>query len=145
MNQIITLMLAISFIMPQTNTHAAPKPTHDSSQLRVEDMLMLFLIPNIYEVVGDFYYPHILKLKPEIEPWHITVVETNRLNGFRGFLLSITIEVEPTLGHHVPVGKDRITYQVSYGPSAKMVNYTHLATYELPSDLHEYKAFEDVY
>ncbi|WP_243735317.1 DUF3888 domain-containing protein [Paenibacillus turpanensis] len=99
---------------------------------------MLFLSNNIYEVVRDYYYPRILKLKPEIKPWHISVIDSERLNGFRGFIFQMTIEVEPSLGHGVPVGKDRITYQISVGPSEKLVNHTHLATYKLPEDLQEW-------
>lgn len=99
---------------------------------------MIFLTPYIYDAVGDYYNPKILKIKPVIEPWRIDVIETKRENGFRGLILLITLEVEPTIGQHVFVGKDRITYQISVGPSVKLVNHTHLATYELPADLQEW-------
>lgn len=134
----IAFMLSLMLITPQVIVHSAPKPTQDSMQLRIEDMLMLFLAANIYEVVGDYYYPRILKLKPEIKPWHITVIDSQRVNGFRGFIFLITIEVEPSLGHGVLVGRDRITYRISVGPSAQLVSHTHLATYELPAELQEW-------
>jgi hypothetical protein len=54
MKLIIALLITVSIIMPQTNVQEAPKPIHDSAQLRVEDMLMLFLTANIYEVVGVY-------------------------------------------------------------------------------------------
>jgi len=139
--KMITLFLAVSVLLTvpfQTITVSAATPDQDSTELRLQDILILILSPNIYKVVGDYYYPRILKVQPEIEPWRITVIDTKRLNGFRGFLLSITIEVEPSMGHHVPVGKDRITYQISVGPSVKLVKYSHLQTYELPSDLQEW-------
>jgi len=113
-------------------------PTQDSPQLRTEDMLMLLLNNNIYEVIGNYYYPRILKLKPEVKPWHISVIDSRRLNGFRGFVFEITIEVEPSLGHGVRIGKDRITYQLSVGSSVKLVNHTHLATYNFPEDIQEW-------
>lgn len=112
----------------------------DSEQLRLQDMLMMFLIPHIYEDVGAIYYPHILSIKPEIEGWKINIINTERVNGFRGFILEITLEVEPTMGHHVPVGKDCFTYQISYGPSVKLISSRHLDTYTLPDDLQQFQA-----
>ncbi|TLS51710.1 DUF3888 domain-containing protein [Paenibacillus antri] len=132
------VMLSMAILVPQTNDLAFAKPIQDSEQLRVDDMLMLFMTPNIYEAIGDYYYPNILKVKPEIEPWHISVIDTHRVNGFRGFVFSITVEVEPSLGHHVPVGKDHLTFRVSVGPSVRLINHNHIASYGLPSELQEW-------
>ncbi|MEO4052455.1 DUF3888 domain-containing protein [Solibacillus sp. CAU 1738] len=47
----------------------------------------------------------------------IKVLETRRVNGFRGLLLQITFEIEPTDGGQwIPIGKDRMTYEISSGP-----------------------------
>lgn len=68
-------------------------------------------------------------------PWKIEVSETRRVNGFRGFILEITFEIEPTDGEHwVPIGKDRMTYEISSGPMVK-INHTHIKTYRLPPEL----------
>nr|WP_275671508.1 DUF3888 domain-containing protein [Neobacillus kokaensis] len=49
--------------------------------------------------------------------------------------MEITFDIEPTDGgHHVPVGKDRMTYRISYGPEVKMINHTHLTTYKYPQE-----------
>jgi hypothetical protein len=54
------------------------------------------------------------------------VTETGRVNDFLGLILEITFEIEPDDGgHHVPVGKDRMTYQISYGPEVKLINHVH--------------------
>ncbi|WP_239616581.1 DUF3888 domain-containing protein [Cohnella mopanensis] len=131
---IVSLVLIFSF---QTNMGLAKQPTEDSEELRLQDMLMNLLTPYITEVLDHYYRPKILKtFSPEITPWKIEVIETKRINGFRGFKLEITFEIEPTAGHHVPVGKDRLTYRISYGPSVELTNHTHLATYQLPPELH---------
>ncbi|WP_232490117.1 DUF3888 domain-containing protein [Neobacillus cucumis] len=63
------------------------------------------------------------------------MIETKRLNSFRGLHLEITFEIEPDYGgHHIPVGKDRMTYQISYGPRVKLINHTHLKTYKYPPE-----------
>ncbi|WP_285292068.1 DUF3888 domain-containing protein [Bacillus sp. ISL-18] len=99
-------------------------------------MLMNMLAPYISEVLDNYYYPKILKdFSPAVDPWKIEVIETRRVNGFRGFILEITFDIEPTDGgHHVPVGKDRMTYRISYGPEVKLINQTHLATYKYPQE-----------
>lgn len=130
---ILSLVLVSSF---QANMASANQPVEDSDELRLQDMLMNLLTPYISEVLDNYYRPNILKtFSPEITPWKIEVTETKRINGFRGFKLEISFEIEPTAGHHVPVGKDRLTYRISYGPSVELINHTHLATYDLPPEL----------
>lgn len=63
----------------------------------------------------NYYYPKILKdFSPQVTPWKIEVIETKRVNDFRGFILQITFEIEPTgTGiQYNPVGKDRMTYEI---------------------------------
>nr|WP_279629544.1 DUF3888 domain-containing protein [Lysinibacillus capsici] len=33
-----------------------------------------------------------------------------------------------------PIGKDRMTYEISYGPEVKLINHTHLKTYKYPPE-----------
>jgi hypothetical protein len=121
----------------QTKYVLADKPIQDSEELRLQDMLMNLLTPYIYEVLDNYYRANILKtFSPAIEPWKIEVIETKRINGFRGFILEITFDIEPTDGgHHVPLGKDRLTFRVSYGPSVELIKHVHIATYHLPLGL----------
>ncbi|MBB3151697.1 hypothetical protein FHS16_001743 [Paenibacillus endophyticus] len=129
----LSLVLVASI---QINIASANQPVEDSEELRLQDMLMNLLTPYISEVLDNYYRPNILKtFSPEITPWKIVVIETKRVTGFRGFKLEISFEIEPTAGHHVPVGKDRLTYRISYGPSVELINHTHLATYVLPPEL----------
>ncbi|MNN88944.1 hypothetical protein D3C81_2066920 [compost metagenome] len=69
---------------------------------------------------------------PLVYPYFVKVVDSIRINGFRGFNLSITLDVTPVVGPHISVGEDRLTFQISVGPEVKLVNYTHLKSYELP-------------
>jgi hypothetical protein len=138
---ILSLLAITSF---QTTTASADKPTQDSEELRLRDMLMNLLTPYIREDLNKYYYPKILKdFSPQVSPWLIEVIETRRVNGFRGLALEITFEIEPDDGgHHVPVGKDKMTYQISYGPEVKLINHTHLKTYNYPPDLHLQSSFD---
>jgi len=69
-----------------------------------------------------------------VTPWKIEVIKTRRVNDFRGFILQITFEIEPTGIQYNSIGKDRMTYEISYGPEVKLINHTHLKTYKYPSE-----------
>ena len=129
---ILPLVLVTSF---QTTASSA-EPFQDSDELRLQDMLMLMLTPYIEKELNSYYYPKILRdFPPTVTPWKIEVVETRRVNGFRGFILQITFEIEPTDGGQwIPVGKDRMTYEISSGPEVKLKNHTHLKTYKYPPE-----------
>ena len=134
----IVFILFLVLITSSQNTNvSSAKPTQDSEELMLQDMLMTMLTPCIEKDLNNYYYPKILKgFSPHVTPWRIEVIETRRVNGFRGFKLEITFEIEPTDGGHwVPVGKDRMTYEISSGPTIKLINHTHLETYELPPEL----------
>ncbi|SMQ81542.1 Protein of unknown function [Bacillus sp. OV166] len=119
-----------------TSSVPAAKQTQDSEKLRLQDMLMNMLTPYIREDLQKYYYPKIFKdFGPQVSPWNIEVIETRRVNGFRGLLLEITFEIEPYDGeHHVRVGKDRMTYLVTFGPTVKLINHTHLKIYKYPPE-----------
>lgn len=130
---ILSLVLITSF---QTFTVSSAKPTQDSEELRLQDMLMNMLTPYIEKDLNSYYYPKITKdFSPVVVPWKIEMIETRRVNGFRGFKLELTFEIEPTDGGHwIPIGKDRMTYEISSGPTIILKNHTHLKTYKLPSE-----------
>jgi hypothetical protein len=134
---LIAFIFSLLIASFQTTTASADQPTQDSEELRLQDMLMNMLTPYISEDLKEYYYPKILKdFSPQVSPWLIEVIETRRGNSFRGLILEITFEIEPDDGgHHVPVGKDRMTYRISYGPEVKLINHTHLKTYELSTKL----------
>jgi len=130
---ILPLVLVTFF---QTTTASSAEPSPDSDELRLQDMLMLMLTPYIEKDLNSYYYPKILRdLSPAVTLWKIEVVETSRVSGFRGFILQITFEIEPTDGGQwIPVGRDRMTYEISSGPKVKLINHTHLKTYEYPRE-----------
>jgi len=133
-------IIFVLFIGLITANHTAivssAEPTQDSEELRLQDMLMSMLTPNIEKDLRNYYYPNIIKdFSPIVAPWKIEVKETRRVNGFRGFKLQITFEIEPTDGGQwIPIGKDRMTYEITSGPTVKLINHTHLKTYKYPSE-----------
>ncbi|MET3545738.1 hypothetical protein ABID47_002349 [Paenibacillus favisporus] len=106
----LLLMLAIS--LRTSCIVVAGHPDEDSRELQYQDMLMLFLLPYIEERLPNIYEP-LLTVTPMLYPYMAEVVEVRRSNGFRGYSFICTIEVVPTVGPHIPVGKDRFTFEIS--------------------------------
>ena len=130
-------ILFLALITPfQSTTVSSNIITQDSEELKLQDMLMLMLTPYIQKDLISYYRPKILKdFAPQVTPWKIEVIETKRVNGFRGFQLQITFEIEPTDGGQwIPIGKDRMIYEISSGPEVKLINHTHLKTYKYPPE-----------
>lgn len=136
-NLAITLFISMALISPfslSANPELSrerPLQAEDSRELQVQDMLMLFLSPAIDQAV-ERYYLQYLKNKPMVYPYEINIVEVERINGFRGFMFSVTLEVSPVVGPHISVGKDLLTFYVSVGPKLQLIRYRHLEDYKLP-------------
>ncbi|OEC02163.1 ATPase [Lysinibacillus sphaericus] len=134
---LFTLVISITFILfslPKTG-FGINEPSQDSNELRMQDMLMIMLTPYIEKDLTSYYYPEIFKdVTPHVTPWKIEVIETKRVNGFRGFIVQITFEIEPTVDQYIPLGKDRMTYEISFGPEIKLIDHTHLKTYKYPTE-----------
>ncbi|MEK5431573.1 DUF3888 domain-containing protein [Lysinibacillus sp. FSL R7-0073] len=134
---LITFVLSLVFITSfQSTADTSSEPTQDSEELRLHDMLMLMLTPHIEKDLRSYYNPKIFKdVSPFVTPWKIDLIETKRKNGFRGFIIQITFEIEPTDGgQYISLGKDRMTYEISPGPEVKLINHTHLKTYKYPPE-----------
>ncbi|QQZ58641.1 DUF3888 domain-containing protein [Paenibacillus sonchi] len=127
---VLTVTLSLSSPL-QSNAEASYRVQEDSEELRLQDMLLNFLTPYINDAVRD-YYRRLLVEPPLVYPYFVNVVDSMSINGFRGFNLSITLDVTPVVGPHISVGEDRLTFQISVGPEVKLVNYTHLKSYGLP-------------
>jgi hypothetical protein len=62
----ISLVLITYF---QITTASSAKPTEDSEELRLQDMLMNMLTPYIRKDLQTYYYPKILKdFSPQVSP-----------------------------------------------------------------------------
>lgn len=105
---------------------SGPKlPDQDSRELMFQDMLMLFLLPHMEKKIAEIYDP-LLNEAPTIYPYFVNVTEIKRVNGFRGFDFLITLDVTPTVGPHISVGEDELTYRITPGPTVKLESFKHL-------------------
>jgi len=121
----LVIILMVPWSLPCS---AEMKPRlEESKELMFQDMLMLFLLPHIEKKIDEIY-SDILAYSPEVYPYYIDVTHVERVNGFRGFHFLITLEVVPTTGPHIVVGKDTLTLDISPKnlDNVKIVGWKHL-------------------
>lgn len=103
---------------------AEEKPYSDSRKLQTEDMLMLVLLPQMQSKLVEAY-EDILTEPPGLYPYFVDVTNVERIHDYRTFSFWITLEATPTVGPHIPVGKDRFIFKVSPN-DIKLAHYEHL-------------------
>ncbi|WP_238357761.1 DUF3888 domain-containing protein [Cohnella zeiphila] len=121
---LILHMLAL-FFWPCVASALVSKPTDDSRELQLQEMLILFLLPDMRETLGEEYSKH-LKTTPDLFPYYIDIEHVERLNGFRGYDFLITLEATPTVGPHIVVGKDRFIFEISPTVNVKLLKFEHI-------------------
>lgn len=118
------LVQPLSGTAPRSDS--GPKlPDQDSRELMFQDMLMLFLLPHIEKKIDEIYSP-LLKEAPTVYPYFVDVTEVKRVNGFRKFDFIVTLDVVPTVGPHISVGEDELTFRITSGPTVKLESFKHL-------------------
>ncbi|MFX3631578.1 MAG: DUF3888 domain-containing protein [Candidatus Pristimantibacillus sp.] len=139
MNKLVIILLLLicgtngyindSIVMASEKTKSvnSDKPKQDSQELMYQDMLMLFLLPHMDKKIDEIY-ANLLNYSPEIYPYFVEVKDVHRVNGFRKFHFLITLEVIPTVGPHIPVGKDILIFDISpVNPdNVKLLSWKHI-------------------
>lgn len=131
----IILIMAVLFMPVRTHAEIKANPVEVDSDL-YPDMLILMLLPQVQEAVNT-YYSKILTVEPVVYPYEIDILMAARANqnpNNRDYDFIITLEVQPVIGPHIAVGKDRITLELSplIPNTVKIKSYSHIETNELP-------------
>lgn len=108
----------------QTSNAAGNKPLEDSRELQLQDMLVISLLPHIQEKLAEVY-ADVITVPPVIHPGYVNVKSLERVAALRGFDFLITIDAQPIVGPHIPVGEDELTYRISPA-GVELKNFEHL-------------------
>jgi len=100
---------------------------------RLKSIVIGFLMPEIDMAVSKFYKPY-LRIKPTVATYQC--VEITRIEG-EGPRCIVTIEIEPYVGPHEPVGKERMTFIIGHWGEVIIKQYEHLKSYDLPPHLQD--------
>ncbi|WP_409343373.1 DUF3888 domain-containing protein [Paenibacillus sp. MBLB4367] len=108
----------------QTSNADGNKPLEDSRELQLQDMLVLILLPHMQEKLTRVY-ADVTTVPPVIHPDYVNVKSIGRVAAFRGFDFLITLDAQPIVGPHIPVGEDVLTYRIS-SAGVELKNFEHL-------------------
>ncbi|MHA6531929.1 DUF3888 domain-containing protein [Paenibacillus sp. BAC0078] len=117
-------IVGINEKLTSKSTNGQPK---ESKELMFQDMLMLYLLPHIKKKIDEIYHNK-LNYAPVVYPYFVNVTNVQRVNGFRGFHFTMTLEVAPVVGPHISVGMDSLTFDISPNnpDKVKLINWKHL-------------------
>jgi hypothetical protein len=138
MRKISILFLPV-FIVININMYtlaeAVPKPPEGSREELYQDLFITLLSPYIDQPINK-YYSKIINITPMVYPYDVDIISAKRVLEGRSFLFLVTLEVTPVVGPHISVGKDRLTFKIGsgegIGQQAKLIQFNHLETHELP-------------
>lgn len=104
---IFSLIVIVLAIKISVNTRTK-KTEEDTQDVLYQDVINSTLIPTIDKALVD-YYKNILTETPFYDSTLIKIIDIERPNGNRTWYFIINIEIEPFIGPHITVGKDRIS------------------------------------
>ncbi len=134
MNLVTVIFILIIAVITIKNTFvnaAANQNEEESQEILYQDVIITLLAPTINPVINN-YYKNILTESPFYDSSSIKILSIERPNGNRTSHFIINIEVEPFIGPHITVGKDRISLELSYPESPKLLKFEQIENYQLP-------------
>lgn len=100
-----------------------------------QDVFVTLLDPYIRKAIDD-YYDQFLTTSPMYSPGDVEILNVERPMGYRSFLYTIKLQIQPYVGPHESVGIDQLTISVSAG-EVKVEKFEHIKSYELPPRLQD--------
>jgi len=113
-------------------TGKSPVSSDDSE--RLDKIVMTLLIPKIQKSVDDFYEPYI-SIEPTVAAYLGDSKITSIVGDVGSSIYTVTVELEPYVGPHISIGRDKMTFEISADGTVNMKKYEHLKSYDLPQNL----------
>ena len=136
---IISMLIVVVFAINNTYLNTMAKQVEDESQeILYQDFIITALAPTINKAISD-YYKNILTYSPGYSSRFIKILDIERPNGNRTSYFIIQIEVQPYVGPHITVGKDRLSIELSSPGTQVLKSFEHLEDHPLPEH------YQDIY
>jgi hypothetical protein len=127
----ISTLIVTVFTINNTYVNTTAKQVEESRDILYQDVIITALAPTIDKAIEE-YYRNVLTYLPGYDSSFIKILNIERPNGYRTSHFIINIEVEPFIGPHITVGKDRISIDLSYPGYPKLLKFEHLEDHPLP-------------
>ncbi|GAA4297507.1 hypothetical protein GCM10023142_37190 [Anaerocolumna aminovalerica] len=128
----IFILIIVVFSVKNSIVNTTAKQAEEESQdILYQDVIITALSPTINTAIEN-YYKNILTETPLYDSSFIKILNIERPNGYRTWYFIINIEINPFIGPHIPVGKDRISIELSSPGLQEILTFEHVKDYPLP-------------
>ncbi|WP_157842648.1 MULTISPECIES: DUF3888 domain-containing protein [Bacillus] len=107
-------------------------PTEQSREELYQDIFLSLLTPQVHETIGEFYKKEAGLSFVAVYPYQTVVEKVERIGGYRSFVFEVTLLVNPVVGAHIPVGEDRLHYEIGGSGDVKLLEHQHIRSIDLP-------------
>jgi hypothetical protein len=94
------------------------------------NLFITMLYPYVDEAIVD-YYSEYMTSSPNAAPYSYKLTSIENEYGL-SYSYTVEVEVNPYIGPHLTVGKDRIIFKIKLG-EVNLEKFEHLESHELPS------------
>ena len=107
------------------------------------DLFITMLFPYVEEAIAD-YYNEYMTYPPTEAPWSYKFIRIERMPNL-SYSFTVELEVQPYIGPHLSVGRDRITFKIELD-KVSVEKFEHVESYELPPNYQDVinKKFPDI-
>lgn len=126
------IIIVVVFTINSTYVNTTAKQVKEDAQdILYQDVIITALAPTINKAIEN-YYKNVMIDIPGYDSSFIKILNIERPNDDRTSYFIINIEVDPFIGPHITVGKDRMSIELSYPGTQEILKYEHLEDYPLP-------------
>ena len=127
------LLICLLFLSPIHAFAETPYiPPEQSREELYQDIFLSLLTPQVDEVIGDFYKKEAGLTCVTVYPYQTVVERVERIGAYRSFVFEVTLRVNPVVGAHIPVGEDRLHFEIGGSGDVKLLQHQHIQSIELP-------------
>ncbi|SHJ82025.1 Protein of unknown function [Anaerocolumna jejuensis DSM 15929] len=127
----IFILIVVAITTKNTFVNTTAKQAEEDQTILYQDVIITALAPTIDKAI-DEYYKNVLSYLPGYDSSFIKILNIERPNGNRTSHFIINIEVEPFIGPHITVGKDKISINLSYPGIPEILKFEHVEDHPLP-------------
>lgn len=138
MKKLFIAILTVVMVLSGLTVYASNTLEENSVRLdnpeRLNKIIITLLMPEVEKDVNNFYKSY-LSIEPTVVAYFGDSNITHIVGDIESSMYTVTIEIEPYIGPHISVGRDRMTFDVSADGTVKMKSHDHLESYQLPQHL----------
>ncbi len=113
----------------QTASNSSQIYSKESDEQVYYNLFVTLLYPYVEEAIDNYYDEYMISLPGEA-PYSYKFISIRKIPELN-YSYTVELEVQPYVGPHLSVGRDRITFKINL-EGVKIEKFEHIESYELP-------------